>query len=263
MGDDQRRCAQMRTYTVTGLRTAPATTSECFARNAVGDRSIEQSTNAIPRTKPSAPAVRATRGNARVTLAWTPPTSSGGSAITRHVIQRSTSPTTGWVNLSTKIPATARSFTATGLRNSTRYYFRVAAVNAAGMGSSSAVVSAVPVAPSDRRRLRHQLSIRRIQAFGFLRHRQISIAETSPSAISEFYRPIRTDSTATTTASAARPDQAVVLRMIIRPPTPRRRVPPTFPEAGTRSDRPRGTWPRLRPTRPARRHRPTSRSGRR
>ena len=90
--------------------------------------------------------LRATRGNARVTLAWTPPTSNGGSAVTRYVLQRWTGPTSGWVNLSTTIPATTRSFTATGLRNGTRYYFRLAAVNAAGTGRWSAAVNAVPVA---------------------------------------------------------------------------------------------------------------------
>ena len=110
-----------------------------------GHRTIEQ------RRQPDPPhgAVRAatltaTPGSGRVVLTWTPPASTGGSPITRYVIQRSTSPTSGWVNLSTTTPATARSFTATGLRNGTRYYFRIAAVNAAGTGPWSAAVSAVP-----------------------------------------------------------------------------------------------------------------------
>ena len=123
-----------RTYTVTGLANGTRYYFRVLARNAAGTGVACNVTNAIPRTKPSAPALRATRGNARVTLAWTPPTSNGGSAITRYVLQRSTSPTSGWVNLSTTIPATTRSFTATGLLNGTRYYFRIAAVNAAGTG---------------------------------------------------------------------------------------------------------------------------------
>ena len=77
-------------------------------------------------------------------MTWTPPASTGGSPITRYVIQRSTSPTSGWVNLSTTTSATTRSFTATNLRNGTRYYFRIVAVNAAGTGPWSAAVSAVP-----------------------------------------------------------------------------------------------------------------------
>ena len=71
--------------------------------------------NAVAAGTPSAPVLRATPGNGRVTVAWTAP-SNGGSAITRYVIQRSTSPTSGWIYLSTTIPATARSFIATGLQ---------------------------------------------------------------------------------------------------------------------------------------------------
>ena len=101
-------------------------------------------TNAIPRTKPlsARPAGDAWQrtGDAGVDAADV----QRRSAITRYVIQRSTSPTSGWVNLSTTIPATTRSFTATGLRNGTRYYFRIAAVNAAGTGPWSAAVNAVP-----------------------------------------------------------------------------------------------------------------------
>jgi hypothetical protein len=133
-------------YTVTGLANGTRYYFRVFAKNAAGTGPSSNVAAAIPRTVPSAPALRATAGNARVTLAWTPPTSNGGSAITRYVIQRSTSATTGWVNVSTTVPATTRSFAATGLRNGTRYYFRIAAVNAAGTGRWSAVVNAVPVA---------------------------------------------------------------------------------------------------------------------
>ena len=76
-------------------------------------------------------------------MAWTAPFN-GGSAITRYVIQRSTSPTSGWIYLSTTIPATARSFTATGLHNGTRYYFRLLARNAVGNSPWSNTANAVP-----------------------------------------------------------------------------------------------------------------------
>ena len=135
------------TYTVTGLTNGTRYYFRVLVRNAAGTGAASNVANAVPRTKPSAPALRATAGNARVTLAWTPPTSNGGSAITRYIIQRSTSPTSGWINISTNTAATARSFTATGLRNGTRYYFRIAAVNSAGIGPWSAIGSAVPVAP--------------------------------------------------------------------------------------------------------------------
>ena len=130
-------------YTVTGLRNGTRYYFRVFAKNAAGTGAASNTVNTISRTVPSAPVLRATRGNARVTLTWTPP-SNGGSAIIRYVIQRSTSPTSGWVNLNTRIPATARSYIATGLRNGTRYYFRIVAVNAAGAGPWSAAVNAVP-----------------------------------------------------------------------------------------------------------------------
>jgi hypothetical protein len=134
-------------YTVTGLRNGVAYYFRIAAYNAAGSSPSTASVRAIPRTVPSAPALRATPGDRRVSLAWTAPASTGGAAITRYVLQRSTSPTAGWVTLSATVAPTARSFTASGLTNRTRYYFRIAAVNAAGSGPWSAVVSAVPVAP--------------------------------------------------------------------------------------------------------------------
>ena len=133
-------------YTVTGLRNGTRYYFRVFAKNAAGTGAASNTVNTIPRTVPSAPRLRAYPGSGRALLAWTPPTSNGGAAITRYVIQRSTSPTSRWAYVSTTTPATARSFTATGLRNGTRYYFRIAAVNAAGVGTWSPVISAEPSA---------------------------------------------------------------------------------------------------------------------
>jgi titin len=133
-------------YTVTGLRNGVRYYFRVFARNAAGTGPVSNTVNAIPRTVTSAPRLRVYPGSGRALLTWTPPTSNGGAAITRYVIQRSTSPTTGWANLSTTTAATARSFNAAGLRNGTRYYFRIAAVNAAGTGAWSPVINAAPSA---------------------------------------------------------------------------------------------------------------------
>jgi predicted phage tail protein len=134
-------------HTVSGLTNGARYHFRVLAKNAAGTGATSNTVNQVPRTVPSAPVLRASAGNARVTLSWTPPTSIGGSPISRYVLQRSTSATSGWTNLSTSIPATSRSYTATGLTNGRRYYFRLSAINAAGTGAWSAPTSAVPAAP--------------------------------------------------------------------------------------------------------------------
>ena len=88
----------------------------------------------------------ATSGDGSLTVGWSPPTSTRGSAITRDVLKRSPSPTNGWVILSTSIVATTLSFTVTGVCNGSRHYIRIAAGNATVIGASSAN-SAVPTVP--------------------------------------------------------------------------------------------------------------------
>jgi titin len=83
----------------------------------------------------------ATPGNTRVKLAWRRPSSSGGAPVDKYVVRRATSSKGPWKKVSF---STIRRYTATGLINGTRYFFRVAAHNAAGWGPSSTVVKAVP-----------------------------------------------------------------------------------------------------------------------
>ena len=133
------------TRTVTGLTNGTTYQVRVLAKSSAGNSPVSNTVNTIPRTVPSAPrSPRATPGNGRVTLTWTAPASNGGSAVTRYILQRSTRPTSGWVNVSTTIRPAARSFTNTGLRNGTRYYFRIVAVNAAGTGAWSTTVNAIP-----------------------------------------------------------------------------------------------------------------------
>ena len=88
----------------------------------------------------------ATPGNGNVTVRWNAPTNTGGSPITGYVVQISTSPTTGFSNVGSVVPASARSVT-TGTLTAGRYYFRVYARNAYGWSPSSAVMSAVLSVP--------------------------------------------------------------------------------------------------------------------
>ena len=72
------------------------------------------------------------------TVAWTPPTSNGGTAITSYTL---TSIPDG---LTASIPAPATTGTLPGLGYSTSYTFTVTAVNAVGPGTPSAPSAAMP-----------------------------------------------------------------------------------------------------------------------
>ena len=99
--------------------------------------------------------VTGTRGNALVNLTWTVPTYPGADPITDYRIEYSTMNSTVDSNW-TAFPHTASTATAlavTGLTNGTPYYFRVAAISAAGTGLYANLVgtltpAAVPGPPT-------------------------------------------------------------------------------------------------------------------
>ena len=88
-------------------------------------------------------ALISTPGNGQVTLSWTAPSSNGSSPITEYVIRYSADEKVTW---SSPILAGASptSLTIPGLVNGHKYWFEIAAKNAAGVGSYSAPVSATP-----------------------------------------------------------------------------------------------------------------------
>ena len=100
---------------------------------------------------PGAPAgLRTSVGDGRVTVAWNAPTSNGGSAILTYRVQLASSASGPWMN-SQFVPASTHGVSITGLKNGTRYWARVIAVNAIGAGAPSAGISAVPVGASTLR----------------------------------------------------------------------------------------------------------------
>jgi hypothetical protein len=93
-------------------------------------------------TAPSPPrSPTATPRNTAVRLTWLRPSSNGGAKINKYRLQRATRSTGPWKTIA---KPTVRRYRATGLNNGRRYYFRVAAHNAAGWSTPSMVVSAVP-----------------------------------------------------------------------------------------------------------------------
>ena len=94
---------------------------------------------------PDAPSgLAATAGDVQVTLAWTAPTSDGGSSITGYKVERSTDAGVTWTVLTASSGSSSTSYTATGLTNGSAYAFQVSAVNAVGTSAVSATAAATP-----------------------------------------------------------------------------------------------------------------------
>jgi uncharacterized repeat protein (TIGR01451 family) len=124
----------------TSTNAAVHVTDDPFAQPATASADVE----ILPIEAPSAPRdLQAVAGNRSVALSWTAPESDGGASVTDYVIQRATRPNGPWTTVNDGV-STNTSFTVAGLFNGVEYFFRVAAVNSAGTGPFSDVVSATP-----------------------------------------------------------------------------------------------------------------------
>ena len=86
-------------------------------------------------------------GSGALSVAWTAPASTGGSAITDYLVEYRTSPSGAWTTFGDGV-STTTSTTITGLTNGTAYDLRISAINASGSGAASSVVTSTPgVAP--------------------------------------------------------------------------------------------------------------------
>jgi hypothetical protein len=132
----------VRRYRATGLSNGTRYYFRVAAHNAAGWGTPSKVVSAVPRTVPTAPrSPTATPGNTIAKLAWLRPASNGGATIDRYRVQRATSTAGPWTTIA---KPTTRSHTAGGLANGTRYYFRLAAHNAAGWGQWSTIASVTP-----------------------------------------------------------------------------------------------------------------------
>ena len=120
------------------------------AADGTGPNVVSNMASATPAAMPGAPAgLTATPGDLQVTLSWAAPASDGGAPISGYDVYQGTSPGGETGTPVRGSPFTATSTTVTGLVNGTTYYFKVAAVNAAGRSPLSAEASAVPVTRPD------------------------------------------------------------------------------------------------------------------
>lgn len=137
----------LRTAVITGLTNGTAYEVRVAAVNAKGTGGLTTSGQVTPRTTPDAPASRqAVGGYLQVAVTWTAPSGDGGSPVTGYVVQYKRVVDVNWTSVT---GLTSTSTTLTALAAGTDYSVRVAAVNAAGVGSYTSSVSARTQNPCD------------------------------------------------------------------------------------------------------------------
>ena len=128
---------------VSGLTNGLRYTCTVAARNATGVGPESAATRAILVGRPSAPTgVHAIGTPTRATVAWTAPTSDGGSPIERYVVTAYRGSVAEGVQI---FAATAPTAVITGLTNGVMYSFRVTAQNVRGAGLESDVMTPIRV----------------------------------------------------------------------------------------------------------------------
>ena len=124
--------------TVTGMTNGVQYACNVRAANGVGAGAASADVNVTPVGPPGAPTIgTATPGNASASIAFTAPSSNGGSAITGYTATCTPAGGTGGTG-------TASPLTVSNLPNGTAYSCNVKATNAVGTGSASANVSVTP-----------------------------------------------------------------------------------------------------------------------
>ncbi|MEI6795230.1 MAG: fibronectin type III domain-containing protein [Methanomassiliicoccales archaeon] len=134
------------TATITGLTNGLAYSFTVAAHNSVGlgDQSAPVSVTPVAPTVPSAPQnVAANPGPGKVTITWTAPSSTGGSALTGYKVYRQLA---GGAELLGTVGASTLSYADTTGTAGTTYFYYVVATNSIGSGPNSDPVSAAPQA---------------------------------------------------------------------------------------------------------------------
>ncbi len=125
----------------TGLANGTSYYLRVEAHNSAGWGAASDPSAAVtPRTTPDAPTALtsdATAGDGTVSLSWTAPEATGGAPVTDYVVQYSADDGASWSTFGHD-PIATPGVVVTGLSTGRAYLFRVAAMNAAGIGSMSA-----------------------------------------------------------------------------------------------------------------------------
>lgn len=132
--------------TIAGLTNGQSYTFKLKAVNVAGEGFASAQVTATPVTIPSAPtSLVATPGNGQVSIAFTEPSTNGGSPITNYKVS-----TDGGATFTALSPVqTTSPIVISGLTNGRTYQLQLKAVTAVGDSSASSQVSAMPVASSE------------------------------------------------------------------------------------------------------------------
>ena len=135
------------TCDVTGLINGTAYTFTVTATNAVGTSDPSTASAPVtPATVPGAPQnVTAVRGDTQASVAWSAPTSTGGSPILSYLVQAAVGGTAVG-GATCMISAPSMTCDVTGLINGTAYTFTVTATNE--VGTSDPSTASAPVTPA-------------------------------------------------------------------------------------------------------------------
>jgi hypothetical protein len=135
------------TLTVGSLTNATTYYFVVEALNAVGASAASNELSATPiaASVPGAPTLNSAKAaSGSVTLNWSAPASTGGSALTGYFVYLGTSAGGESTSALNSTPLTGTGAIVSGLTNGTTYYFKVTAANALGVSASSNELSATP-----------------------------------------------------------------------------------------------------------------------
>ncbi|MEM3006881.1 MAG: fibronectin type III domain-containing protein [Candidatus Nitrosotenuis sp.] len=130
------------TYSHTGITSGQAYVYRVYAINSIGTSAASSEATASSSSSgisvPGAPAsfIATSAGPTQINLSWSPPSNTGGAAITGYKIEVKKG-AGSYETLISNTQSTSTSFSHTGLTTGTTYYYRVYAINSVGIGPAS------------------------------------------------------------------------------------------------------------------------------
>ena len=131
-------------YSDTGLPPGATYRYRVSAHSSFGTSSASAIVRATTNTRPRAPTglTATANGSMRIDLSWSAPANDGGTAVTGYRIEHTLDGGSNWSDLVADTDSTGTSYSDTGLPAGATRYYRVSAINAAGISDASNVARA-------------------------------------------------------------------------------------------------------------------------